>query len=145
MDKITERDTSIKLARRRMNVIEVAEALGNISEACRRGGMDRTSFYEWKRRFQTHGLEGLKDLPPLPKSQPNTTNPENEAKVIEESLAHPACGCAKLSDQLKFKGLSISSPTIQNILIRNEMGSAYDRWLKVEEKHLDEGFELSSE
>jgi transposase InsO family protein len=145
MDKTTEKDASIKLARRRMNVIEMAEALGNISEACRRGGMDRTSFYEWKRRFQTHGLEGLKDLPPIPKSQPNTTSPENEAKVIAESLAHPSWGCVKLSDHLKLKGLSISSPTIQKILIRNDMGSVYDRWLKVEEKHLDQGLELSAE
>ncbi len=70
-----------------MNVIEMEEALGNISEACRRGEMDRTSFYEWKRRFQTHGFEGLIDLPPIPKSQPNTISPENEARVIKECLA----------------------------------------------------------
>ena len=51
MDKITEKDATIKVARKRMNVLEMEETLGNISEACRRGGMDRTSFYEWKRRF----------------------------------------------------------------------------------------------
>lgn len=38
MNKTTEKDASIKLARGKMNVIEMAEALGNISEACRRGG-----------------------------------------------------------------------------------------------------------
>ena len=32
--------------------------------------MHRSQFYEFKRRFQTHGLEGLKDLPPIPKSPP---------------------------------------------------------------------------
>jgi hypothetical protein len=37
--------------------------------------MDRTSFYEWKMRFQTHGLDGLKDLPPIPKSQTNNNSP----------------------------------------------------------------------
>jgi transposase-like protein len=91
MNKTPEKDASIKLTRKRMNVIEMAEALGNISESCRRGGMDRTSFYEWKRRFQTHGIEGLIDLPPIPKSQPNTTSPENEARVIKEKvwLTHP--------------------------------------------------------
>ncbi|NMA13438.1 MAG: helix-turn-helix domain-containing protein [Chloroflexi bacterium] len=57
MNKTTEKDASIKLARKRMNVIEMAEALGNISEVCRRSGMDRTSFYEWKRCFQTHNTE----------------------------------------------------------------------------------------
>ena len=110
--KIIEKDAATKVARRRLSVLEMAETLGNISEACRRRGMDRTSFYEWKRRFQTHGLEGLKDLPPIPKSQPNQTAPENEAIVLECSLAHPSWGCVKLSDFLKLQGLSISSPTI---------------------------------
>ncbi|MFK4766431.1 helix-turn-helix domain-containing protein [Desulfobaculum sp. SPO524] len=57
-----------KVARQRMSVLELAESLGNVSEACRRRGMHRSQFYEYKRRFQTHGLEGLKDLPPIPKS-----------------------------------------------------------------------------
>ncbi len=34
-----------------------------MSKACRQAGMDRTSFYEWKRRFQLGGPNGLKDLP----------------------------------------------------------------------------------
>ena len=58
--KIVEKDATVKVARQRLSVLEMAETLGNISEACRRGGMDRTSFYEWKRRFQTHGLEEIR-------------------------------------------------------------------------------------
>jgi len=69
-------------------VLELAEQLGNISEACRRCGMDRTSFYKWKRRFQTHGLEGLKDLPPIHKSHPQAVKPEIEARIIELALEY---------------------------------------------------------
>ena len=144
-EKIVEKDSATKVARKRLSVLDMAETLGNISEACRRGGMDRTSFYEWKRRFQTHGLEGLKDMPPIPKSQPNTTTPETEAKILECSVAHPSWGCVKLSDFLKLQGVSVSSPTIQRILIRNNMASVYERWLRLEEKHLEEGLELTSE
>jgi len=143
--RIVEKDAALKVARRRLSVLEMSEALGNISEACRRGGMDRTSFYEWKRRFQTQGLEGLKDLPPIPKSQPNTTTPETEAKILECSMAHPSWGCVKLSDYLKLNGVSVSSPTIQKILIRHNMGSTYERWMRLEEKHLEEGIELTAE
>lgn len=144
-EKTVTKDAATKVARQRMSVLEMAEALGNVSEACRRGGMDRTSFYEWKRRFQTHGLEGLKDMPPIPKSQPNATTPETEAKVLQTSLEHPSWGCVKLSDFLKLEGVSISSPTVQKILIRNGMASVYERWLKVEERHLEEGIELTAE
>ena len=40
-----------KLARQRMSLLELAEALDNVSEACRRCGISRTQFYEYKRRF----------------------------------------------------------------------------------------------
>lgn len=144
-EKRVEKDAATKVARQRLSVLEMADALGNISEACRRGGMDRTSFYEWKRRFQTHGLAGLKDMPPIPKSQPNATTPEIEATILKESLAHPSWGCVKLSDHLKLQGVSVSSPTVQKILIRNGMASVYDRWLRLEEKHLEEGIQLTPE
>ena len=48
-----QRDARSKLAEHRLSVLELARELGNVAEACRRRGLDRTSFYEWKRRFQT--------------------------------------------------------------------------------------------
>ena len=65
-----------KLARQRLSVLEQAEALGNVSEACRRRGISRTQFYKYKRRFQTHSIEGLKDLPRVHKSHPMSTPEE---------------------------------------------------------------------
>jgi hypothetical protein len=46
-------DAETKVAKQRLSVLDLAARLGNTAEACRRRGMDRTSFYEWKRRFQT--------------------------------------------------------------------------------------------
>ena len=143
-EKATEKDPALKVAKHRLSVLEMAKAIGNVSEACRRSGMDRTSFYEWKRRFQTQGIAGLQDQPPIPKHQPNATPPELEAQVLEASLEHPTWGCVKLSDPLKMQGISISSPTIQKIFIRNGMASIYDRLLLLEKKHLEEGMELSA-
>ncbi len=65
-----------KVARNRLSFLELAQLLGNVSQACKQRGMTRTQFYEYKRRFQTHGLEGLKDLPPIHKNHPQTTLPE---------------------------------------------------------------------
>lgn len=44
--------------------------------------MDRTSFYEWERRFQTHGLKGLKDLPPVVKNHPQTTPEAARERIL---------------------------------------------------------------
>lgn len=135
----------VKLAYQRLSILELAEALGNVSEACRQRGMTRTQFYEYKKRFQERGLEGLKDLPPIHKSHPQTTPPEVQEQVIALSLEHPRWGCVKLSDLLKLRGVSVSSPTVQNILIKNGLGQKYDRMLELERRHLEEGFELTEE
>ena len=134
-----------KVARQKLSVLELAQALGNVTEACRQRGISRTSFYEYKRRFQTHGLEGLKDLPPIHKSHPMTTPPEVVERILDLSLTHPAWGCDRLSDTMKLEGSYVSGPTIQNILNQNGMGTRYDRWLKLEGKASEEAMELSGE
>lgn len=35
-----------KIARQRLSVLQLAETLGSVSEACRQRGMTRTMFYE---------------------------------------------------------------------------------------------------
>ena len=75
-------------------MLELARELGNVAEACRQRRLDRTSFYEWRRRFQTHGFEGLKDLPLIHKSHPQTT-PETVERIKELALRHPAYGCQR--------------------------------------------------
>ena len=134
-----------KVARHKLSVLELAEALCNVSEACRQRGVSRTQFYEYKRRFQTHGLEGLRDLPPIHKSHPMTTPPEVTGRILDLSLAHPAWGCNRLSDAMKLEGSYVSAPTIQNILNQSGMGTRYDRWLKLEGKSSSEAIELTGE
>ena len=86
-------DAVTKLARQRLSVLELAETLGNVSEACRQRGISRTTFYEYKKRFEQRGLEGLKDLPPIPKSHPFATPPEVVERILEINLEDPARGC----------------------------------------------------
>src|SRR5829696_10523648 len=134
-----------KLARQRLSVLELAEALDNVSEACRRRGISRTQFYEYKRRFQTHGIEGLKDLPPVHKSHPMTTPKEGQEKILALSLTHPAWGCNRISEQLKLEGVSVSAPTVQNILNREGLGTRYERWLRLERETADKEIGLTAE
>ena len=134
-----------KLARQRLSVLELAVTLGSVSAACRQRGVSRTQFYEYKKRFQEQGLVGLKDLPPIHKTHPQTTSPEVVERILALSLEQPGWGCYKLSDYLKFQGVSVSGPTIQTILARHGMGTKYERLLRLEERALEEGLALSAE
>lgn len=143
--KIVTKDPALKIAHKRMSVLQLAETLGNITEACRRGGMDRNSFYEWKRRFQTLGLEGLKDLPTIHKSHPQTT-PENVVnKILQLAIKHPSKGCQFISHLLSLEGVSLSKVTVQEILNKHSLGSRYDRWLALERHAAEQKSPLSGE
>jgi len=133
--KGNEVNAAEKIARQRLSVLQLAEALGNITAACRQRGMHRSQFYEYKRRFQTHGLDGLKDLPPVHKSHSITTPEEVVERILQFSLAHLAWGRVRLSNYLKLQGISVSSPTVQGILTKHGLGTRYERWLKLEEKN----------
>jgi transposase-like protein len=139
------RDTATKLARQRMSVLELAAELGNAAEACRRRGMDRTSFYEWKRQFQTHGFAGLKDLAPIHRSHPQTTPAETVARIEELALAHPAYGCNRIEALLALEGRRVSAITVQKILNDRGLGSRHDRWLALERRNAEHAIELTGE
>ena len=143
--KTTTKDPHEKVARQRLSVLQLADSLGCVSEACRQSGMDRTSFYAWKKRFDEQGLEGLKDLPPIPHGHPAMKDQETVQRVLDEAILNPAWGCIKLSDHLKLQGVDISSPTVQKILIRHNLASRHDRFMALEEKHLKEGIELNTD
>lgn len=145
MTKVTAKDPAVKIAHRRLSVLELAQELGSVSKACKQAGMDRTSFYEWKRRFQTHGLAGLKDLPPVPKDHPQTTPEETVQRVLALSRDNPTRGCNFLSDRLALEGVSLSAVTVQNILSKNGLGSRYERLLALEREAVQEGVELTPE
>lgn len=136
-------EAGMRVAHQKLSVLQLAEALGNVSEACRQRGVSRTQFYEYKRRFQTHGIEGLKDLPPIPKSNPLTTPPEQVERILAISLENPTWGCNRVCDMLALEGIKISYPTIQNILNKHGMGTRYERLLKLEEQALNHEIELS--
>ena len=138
-------DAVTKVAKQRLSVLQLAEKMGNAAEACRKRGMDRTSFYEWKRRFQTQGFEGLKDLPPIHKSHPQTTAPEVVERIKALALEHPAYGCNRIEAMLALEGRRVSAITVQKILNDHGLGSRYDRWLALEEANAGKAIAITGE
>ena len=138
-------DTKSKETKKRLAVLKLAETLGNVSEACRRYGIKRTQFYKFKRRFQAKGVEGLKNLPPIPKSHPLTTPPSQIEQILDLALRHPAYGCSKLESLLAVNGKRLSNVTIQKILKKHRLGTRRERWLFLEGKYAEQKEPMTSE
>jgi transposase len=135
----------MKIAHTRMTLLQLAERLRNVSEACRRRGISRSQFYEYKRAFQEKGLDGLKDQLPIPKSFPNEMPAEVKEKVITISIEHPAWGPLKVSDNLRLEGVSVSPSTVRNIWVKEGLETKYKRILRFEEERNGTDIELTEE
>ena len=53
--------TQEKLIRKKLSLIELSEFLNNVSQACRINECSRQHFYDIKKAYQEHGIEGLQE------------------------------------------------------------------------------------
>jgi transposase-like protein len=134
-----------KIAQKRLTLLQVAERIRNVSEACRRHSISRSQFYEYKRAFQERGFDGLMDRPPIPKNFPNETAADVKEKIIARSLKHPARGPVKISDQLRLEGVAVSPSTIRNLWIKENLETKYKRLLRLEEEKNGQDLDLTEE
>ncbi len=129
----------------RMTIPELNQLLNNASVAYHQNELSNGNLRELKKRFQLSGIEGFQSIPNVRKNHPRKTPDWIAEKILFLSIEHPAWGCVRLSTHLKNQGLTISSPTIQKILIQNEMGNKNARLWKLEEKVLQGEIQLTEE
>jgi transposase len=134
-----------KVARRKLSMLELAQELRSVSEACRIMGYSRSQFYEIKRAFQTGGLEALLDRSPIPGSTPHKIPNELEKEIIELSIEHPAWGQMRIADEMALKEKVVSATTVRNVWSRNDLETRYKRMLELEKRSAGKGFTLTEE
>ncbi len=120
------------LIRRKLNILELGQTLGNISEACRKLGVSRQHHYDIKSALESEGIEGL-----LAKSRKsprigNRVAPEIEDKVLNYSLQYPTHGQVRVANELKKEGIQISDGGVRSIWLRHNLQIASLRLKRLE-------------
>jgi len=107
--------------RRKLNILELGETLGNISEACRKLGVSRQHHYDIKSAIEEDGLEGLLEKSRKAPRLRNRVAPEIEQKVLDYSLEFPTQGQKRVANELKKQGIQISDGGIRSIWLRHNL------------------------
>ena len=105
----------------RLRLFTLADELGNVSEACRRMGVSRQTYYRLKHNADRWGIEALRVRERRRPRQPNEIGPHIEQRVVAFSLAHPGFGPRRISAELareKWGGLRISEHGVWRVLCR---------------------------
>jgi transposase InsO family protein len=133
-----------KAARRKLNLLELANDLGNVSEACRRIGYSREQFYEIRRNYQSFGSQGLLDKARGPKNpHPSRASEEEEQAVLEYCLEYPVHGALKVSQQLILQGTHIGVGAIRGVWIRHNILLKHQRLLRLEQHYKNHNIALT--
>ena len=117
----------------RLRVFTLAEELGSVTAACRAMGIDRSTYYRWKRKVDRWGLEALRIRGDTRRPRiPNQLGPHIEQRVIAFSLGHPGFGPRRIAAELareKWGGLRISEHGVWRVLSASVSTPARGGWL----------------
>ena len=131
------------IIKHKMGLLNLAEELRNVSQACRVMGVSRDTFYRVKEAKETGGLEAL-----LHKDR-RRANPKNrvEAPVEEAILAfvlqNPAAGQVRVSNDLRKQGIFVSPTGVRSVWLRHGLQTFRLRLAVLEKKAAEDGLLLT--
>src|SRR5690349_20905468 len=96
------------IIQRKLNIVELGKALGNVSAACRQLGVSRQHHYDIKGLVQELGIDGLVAKSRRTPRMALRTTAVVEARILAYSLDFPTHGCARVAAELKAEGHLIS-------------------------------------
>lgn len=128
-----------KLIKRKLSLLELAEYLTNVSQACRINGVSRQHFYDIKKAYEEQGIEGLKEKNKKKPCLKNRVAPEVEEAVVEMAYEYPAYGQTRVANELRKRGILVSGGGVRSIWQRHDLESFKKRLAVLEEKAAKEG------
>ena len=102
----------------------------SVSEACRRFGVHRSTYYVWRRQVERHGLEALRPRERRRPKMPNQLPKMVEERIVSFSIAHPGFGPRRVSSELrreKWAGIVVSPNGVWKVLCRHGLNTRAKR------------------
>jgi len=127
--------TDEKLIKNKLGLLELAEYLKNVSEACRIMGYSRDTFYRVKKAYEEGGIEALKEKSRRVPNIKNRVSEEVEQAVLAMALEEPAYGQKRVSDELRQRGVFISPAGVRCVWLRHNL-ERFEKRLKALEEHV---------
>lgn len=131
--------TDEKIIKTKLGLLNLAEQLGNVSQACKVMGFSRDSFYRYKELHEQYGEEGLREISRSKPNKKNRVADHVEEAVVEFAFENPAYGQVRVSNTLKQRGIFVSPGGVRSIWLRHGLEKFGKRLDALEKRVAAEG------
>lgn len=135
--------TQQKIIKNKSGLLELAQMLGNVSQACKVMGYSRDSFYRFKELYDQGGEMALQEISRKKPILKNRVEEHIERAVVEIAIENPALGQLRASNELRKRGIIVSQGGVRSIWLRHDIATFQKRLKAVSIKAEQDGIILS--
>ena len=131
--------SNTKIIRNKLGLLNLAQELKNVSQACKMLGYSRDTFYRYRDLMDEGGEIALHEKSRRKPNLKNRVDEATEAKVVQMALDFPAYGQLRASNELRKVGIFISSGGVRSIWQRHDLEVFQKRLKALEAKSAEAG------